>query len=154
MGLGAIALASLSALPSALMAEPAPSQVIAADAAYSLAQSGEIILIDIRTPEEWLQTGVAEGAIALDMRTQDFVPALVSLRKANPETPLALICRTGNRSEYVVRALADQGFPGLADVGEGMAGGPRGQGWIPRGLPIYEGTSANVEARLAAQMPG
>ena len=121
--------------------------------ALEASRSGEIILIDIRRPEEWLQTGVAEGAIGLDMTTESFVQDLVALRQANPDTPLAMICRTGNRTGHVTSVLARQGFPGLIDVKEGMVGGRYGLGWLKHGLPTYEGTAENVTARTKATLP-
>ena len=120
------------------------------DAAYDAVQKGDIILIDIRRPDEWAETNVAEGAVALDMREENFVPTLVALRRANPDKPIALICRTGARSGYVTKALAAQGFPGLVDVNEGMVGGTNGPGWLKRGLPTYEGSRVNVTARRRA----
>ncbi len=133
-----------------LTAQPAfaAETVISTPDAYVAAKSGNIILVDIRTPPEWAQTGIAEGAIALDMTDKSFVDSLVKLRAAYPEKPIALICRTGNRSGYVFDALNQQGFTGLVDVSEGMAGGPNGKGWIPRGLPIYAGNKAEIETRL------
>jgi rhodanese-related sulfurtransferase len=122
-------------------------------AAYEAAQKGEIILIDIRRPDEWAETNVAEGAVGLDMRDKEFVSTLVSLRRANPDMPIALICRTGTRTGYVTKALAAQGFPGLVDVSEGMAGGPDGPGWLKRGLPTYEGSLAKVKARRKMLLP-
>lgn len=123
------------------------------DAAHKAALAGEIILIDIRRPDEWLDTNVAEGAIGLDMRADDFVPTLVALRRANPDTPIALICRTGNRTGHVTRVLANQGFPGLVDVDEGMEGGRNGPGWLKRGLPTYAGTPENVVIRTKLIVP-
>lgn len=135
------------------VAQAAPSSKMAADDAHEKALSGEIYLIDIRTPEEWAETGIGQGAIALDMRGEDFVNTLVSLRNDNPEKPIALICRTGNRTGYVVDYLASRGFPGLVDVAEGMAGGPNGTGWLNRGLPVYAGTKELIEENLTAIMP-
>ncbi len=163
----ALALAGAAMLAAALAASPAtrlqaqqastpgtaPFYQITATEAYEKAQGGEIVLVDIRTPEEWAETGIGEGAIPLDMRADDFVKQLVALRRANPEKPIALICRTGNRSQFVVSALAGQGFPGLVDVSEGMAGGPRGKGWIPTGLPTVPGTPENIAAILAEKLP-
>lgn len=146
-GLGALSLSLPGARPA--MAGPAEASKMSPDIAHAKALAGEIILVDIRTPEEWLQTGLGEGAVGLDMTAQNFVMELVDLRKNNPETPIALICRTGNRSGFVVGELARQGFPGLVDVSEGMAGGPNGQGWIPRGLPVYPGTPESVAGKLA-----
>ncbi|PIE16538.1 MAG: sulfurtransferase [Rhodobacterales bacterium] len=124
------------------------SQIIGAPEAYQQAKAGEIILVDIRTPQEWRQTGVGQGAIGLDMSAPDFVESLVKLRQSYPAKPIALICRTGNRSGYVFDALEQQGFPGLQNVAEGMAGGPNGKGWLKRGLPVYKGTLANIKKRL------
>jgi len=117
--------------------------------AHMAAVAGDIILVDIRTPPEWAETGIGEGAIALDMTTgQEFVNSLVKLRKAFPEKPIAVICRTGSRSTNVYDILSKQGFPGLVNVPEGMAGGRNGKGWIPRGLPTYPGTKEEIEKRL------
>lgn len=121
-----------------------------APTAHEKAMAGEIILVDIRTPPEWAQTGIGEGALAINMRDPEFVKALVVLRQLNPEKPIALICRTGNRSGYVVKALAQQGFPGLVDVPEGMAGSKAGPGWLKRGLPTYPGKKEEIVKRLKA----
>ena len=150
--LGAPRLA-LAAHAGGATADPAEVTTMPADAAYEAAKAGEIFLIDIRRPEEWLETRVGEGAIGLDMRDEGFVPALVALRQANPDKPIALICRTGSRSNYVVTALAKQGFPGLVDVTEGMVGGPNGPGWLTRGLPTYPGDFATVVQRRLSVLP-
>ncbi len=144
---GAVVGLSLTTQPAS-----ASETVISAPDVYVAAKSGNIILVDIRRPEEWAQTGIAEGAIALDMTEKTFVDSLVKLRAAYPEKPIALICRTGNRSGYVFDALNQQGFPNLLDVSEGMVGGPNGKGWGPRGLPTYAGTKAEIEPRLKAVM--
>lgn len=138
-----------------LSAQPvkAAETVISTPDAYVAAKAGNIILVDIRTPPEWAQTGIAEGAIALDMtKGQEFVKELTKLRDIHPDKPIALICRTGNRSGHVFKILNKQGFPGLMDVSEGMAGGPNGKGWIPRGLPVYAGTDAEITPRLISMM--
>lgn len=131
----------------------APVTRMSPDEAYAAAAAGDIFLVDIRRPEEWQQTGVAEGAIGLDMTRDNFVPSLVTLRRAAPDKPIAVICRTGNRSDYVTKALAAQGFPGLVDVSEGMVGGRNGPGWLKRGLPVYVGSQANVASRRSAILP-
>lgn len=133
--------------------EAEPTSIMTPTEAHDQALSGEVILVDIRRPDEWLETGVGEGAIALDMRTDEFVSQLVTLRRANPDTPIALICRTGNRSKFVVSTLAGQGFPGLVDIAEGMVGGRNGAGWVPTGLATYAGTPENIAAELAKQLP-
>lgn len=133
-----------------LTAQPASAAetVISTPDAYVAAKSGNIILVDIRTPQEWAQTGIAEGAIALDLTDESFLSSLNKLRAAYPDKPIALICRTGNRSGGVFAELVKRGYSGFLDVSEGMAGGPNGKGWIPRGLPIYAGNKAEIETRL------
>ncbi len=126
----------------------AAPRVMSAPEAYKAAKSGELILVDIRTPEEWQETGIGDGAIALDMRAADFVQKLVEIRKTYPAKPIAMICRTGNRSTYVTTTLDKQGFPDLVNVAEGMVGGPNGKGWIKQNLPTYPGKKSEIEARL------
>lgn len=125
-------------------------EIMDAPTAHEAANNGEIILVDIRTPEEWAETGVGEGAIALNMLAEDFVPSLVQLRETYPNLPIAMICRTGNRSDRVTTTLAAQGFTSLIDVKEGMVGGRHGDGWLKKGLPIYAGTPDEISARLKA----
>ena len=76
-----------------------------------------------------------------------------ALRKADATKPIALICRTGNRSGRVIQILAKQGFPGLVDVAEGVAGGPRGKGWKPRGLPTYKADITEIMTRRDKVLP-
>lgn len=123
----------------------ADSGHLTAQAAMDGMARGELILIDIRRPEEWQQTGVAKGAWPLDMTARDFGPKLLAVLERNPNRKIAIICRTGNRSNYLRGVLAKNGIKGVLDVAEGMAGGPRGKGWIPSGLPVVSGAEA-VEA--------
>jgi hypothetical protein len=51
---------------------------LSAPEAFTKAQAGEITLIDIRTPREWRQTGVAEGALTIDMTKKTFAINSVS----------------------------------------------------------------------------
>jgi rhodanese-related sulfurtransferase len=50
--------------------------------------------------------------------------------------PIALICRTGNRTTQVHRFLKAQGFTQVYNVREGMAGSGAGPGWLARRLPV------------------
>lgn len=146
----AIAAAGIGATVYAQMSTAGGKVVISPKDAYDRAKSGDIILVDIRTPGEWQQTGIPEGAIALDMQSAEFVQTLAKLREQNPDTPIALSCRTGSRSNYAVTALMQQGFPLLVDAHEGIAGGPAGPGWLAAGLPVYAGTQEEIQKRLKA----
>lgn len=99
-------------------------------------RAGTSILVDVRTPEEWAETGTPKGAVRIDMTSDTFVVQLDALRKANPGKDIDLICRTASRSSYVQRALAASGWKGLVNVRGGMAGSPEGIGWIDAKLPL------------------
>lgn len=109
------------------------------DEAFTKASSGEITLIDIRRPDEWAKTGSAAGAARLDMRREDFIPALDALVQGDRSAPIALICARGVRSDRMSRFLSEAGFTRIIDVPEGMLGSGAGPGWLRRGLPVDEG---------------
>lgn len=76
-------------------------------------QKDGYIVIDIRREEEWIETGIIEGAETITAFAengqlhQDFQEKFFSLVKG-PETPILLYCRTGNRTEMLGNALIDQ----------------------------------------------
>nr|WP_174822788.1 rhodanese-like domain-containing protein [Ruegeria lacuscaerulensis] len=104
--------------------------------AHNQALSGDILLVDIRTPKEWQATGVGEGAHPLDMRRDDFIQALVLLTGGNRDAPVALICARGVRSARMSNRLTEAGFTNVIDVPEGMLGSAAGPGWVRAGLPV------------------
>ena len=111
-------------------------QQITPDEAYAKALAGEIVLIDIRTPEEWADGGLPDVALKNNLYAPDFVQKLLAIRDQNPSTPLALICRTGNRSGRTTAQLYQAGLTNVIDVVEGVAGSGVGPGWFARGLPV------------------
>ena len=107
-----------------------------APSAFQRVEAGEILLIDIRRPDEWDATGSPKGAQRLDMRRPDFVDALDALAKGDRSRPIALICARGVRSARMANLLTKAGFAQIFDVPEGMLGSSEGPGWITRGLPV------------------
>ncbi|WP_299610258.1 rhodanese-like domain-containing protein [uncultured Tateyamaria sp.] len=103
--------------------------------AHVAALSGDVLLIDIRRPDEWQRTGVGEGAVPLDMRRDDFTDALLARMDGRTDTAVALICARGVRSRGLTRRLTGAGFTNIIDVPEGMLGSGAGPGWLKRGLP-------------------
>lgn len=102
--------------------------------------TGEVTLIDIRTPEEWRQTGVPRDAKLVNMvhpgGADGFVSEILDQVGGDTAAPIALICRTGNRTTQVQRLLVSRGFSQVYNVTEGMVGSSAGPGWLKRGLPI------------------
>jgi rhodanese-related sulfurtransferase len=109
---------------------------LSAPEAHKRAQAGQLTLVDIRRPEEWRQTGIAQGAARIDMRRPDFVDALLRQVNGDMNAPVGIICRTGNRTTQVQKALQDRGFKQVYNIREGMAGSGAGPGWIRQGLPV------------------
>ncbi len=79
-----------------------------------IVQSG-IKIIDIRTEQEWQQTGIVKDSVQItffDARgnydAQKFLDRLSSYVKKGEE--FALICRTGNRTTAVSDFLGKQGY--------------------------------------------
>lgn len=122
----------------------AEQQIWSAPDARAALAKGEMVLVDIRSPGEWAQTGVAEGAVALTMHSPQFARQITTLLNAQKDKPVGLICATGGRTAYVVSFLAKNGFPGVIDVSEGMIGNTRGAGWIARGLPLISAKEAQA----------
>ena len=118
----------------------ADPRVLGADRAYALAQGGQRLLIDVRTPGEWRQTGLPAAAVEVSLHHEDglegFVRSVLAAVDGDRAAPIALICRTGNRSRLAHELLIAHGFTDVLDVSEGVMGGQNGPGWMARGLPM------------------
>lgn len=88
-------------------------------------------LIDLRTVGEWQQTGVVEGSqliMLYDERgradPEQWMKQVEQV--ADPAKPIALICRTGNRTGKAAQMLA-QKYPGrtIYNVRDGITGWAR-----------------------------
>jgi rhodanese-related sulfurtransferase len=129
-------LAALAAVPaSAAMAQTSPVN-IAPDEAHRLAAEKKVLLIDIRRPDEWAETGVGEHAVKIDMEDPMFATKLNAAMGGDRTRPVALICRTANRTRVVQQALMQHGYTRVINVEGGMVGNAADRGWIARGLPV------------------
>lgn len=122
----------------------AQSPIMSAPDAQTAVDAGAMILIDIRSPQEWTDTGIAKGAWPVSMHTPGFGPELAAILRKFPDRKVGLICATGGRSGYVTKVLEKNGINGIIDVSEGMLGNPRGPGWIARKLPIVDLATAQT----------
>mgnify|MGYP000134804101 CR=1 FL=1 len=125
---------------SAIAGAQNPEAEISAADTYELMQQGDLTLIDIRRPEEWRQTGVAQGAKRINMLhpkgLQGFAQAVYDAVGGDLDAPIALICRTGSRTSRIQPILAQVGFTNVRHVPEGTLGNRTTPGWIEQGLPI------------------
>ena len=129
--------AALAAAPATVHAAGDPAQMSAPEA-LEAATRGEAVLVDIRSREEWQQTGLAEPALPISMHEGGFVQKLLEAMDGDPSRPVAIICATGGRTRYLQNVLTSNGFSNIIDVSEGMMGSPAGPGWLKRGLPVKQ----------------
>lgn len=123
----------------AIMATPVVAQqvqLISPQDAHEKQQAGEIALVDVRTPAEWADGGVAEGAELIAMQDPALGTKLDALTGGDRTAPIALICRTGARSGAVAAAMAKAGYTNVYSVSGGMLGSSIGSGWQRSGLPV------------------
>ena len=84
----------------------AHAQVLTPDEARSLAERGELTIIDVRLPVEWQRTGLPEGALAISLQDgtlqprAEFVADVLEALANDPTKPVALICASGYRSAF------------------------------------------------------
>jgi rhodanese-related sulfurtransferase len=104
------------------------SIVAPAEAARRVAD-GKAVLVDVREPAEWAETGVAAPAVLLPLSdlTGDRRQWKEFLEK-NRDKELILYCRSGNRSGRAAAILGIEGFK------TANAGGFRD--WLSAGLPV------------------
>jgi phage shock protein E len=75
----------------------------------------ECPVIDVRRPEEFAE-GHLEGALLVEVTARDFEARIREL-DLDPEGPVYLYCRTGNRSGIAARVLRGMGFGKAVNVG-------------------------------------
>ena len=113
---------------------------LSAPDAYAQAQAGKLTLIDVRTPDEWRKTGVAQGALRINMANAQgeagFIRQVEAALGGNRNLPVGLIGLAGNRSANAQKVLRESGFTHVYNIKEGMLGGGAGPGWIARKLPV------------------
>ena len=93
--------------------------------AQALIDAGDVLLLDVRTPEEFAEGHLA-GAENIDFYATDFADQIGAL---DPDKKYVVYCRSGNRSGQATSLMAEQGFTTVADVDGGIVA------WEAAGLP-------------------
>ena len=78
-----------------------------------LAERDDVVIIDVRTPEEYA-AGHLYGAQLIDIQGEDFAGRIAQLE---PDATTFVYCRTGNRSAEAVEMMNQQGFSDVFDAG-------------------------------------
>ncbi len=113
---------------------------LSAPQAHAAVKAGKLVLIDVRSPREWKQTGVPQGAKLVTIHhprgARGFLEDILKAAGGDKSRSIALICAVGNRSSRGKRFLEARGFTNVHDVAEGMLGRGSQPGWLARKLPI------------------
>lgn len=145
----------LAAFPIQLMATSAKGQsrdIWSVTEAFDALLQDRIRLLDIRSSEEWNETGVAEMAWPVSLHEERFSERLLKARNLVDGRPIALICATGGRSGALMNYLRQSGYENFIDVSEGMLGSSAGPGWIKAGLPVVTAQEAITGLPAALQL--
>lgn len=65
-------------------------------------------IVDVRTLEEWENTGTIKDAITFDMRGNRKKNLKKLIEKLDLSKPVAFVCRLGTRSPFLARSLDDE----------------------------------------------
>jgi rhodanese-related sulfurtransferase len=95
-------------------------------ASDALSADAEAQIVDVREPEEWAETGVPEGAVLIPLGELESRAA----SELTADSPVYVICRSGNRSQTGSDILVGLGFPEVYNVDGGITA------WLAAGLPV------------------
>ena len=131
------------------------TEITVQDAYQLLADEPAAVLVDVRTPQEWLLVGVpvldtigkhVRMAMWTEFGTGTPNPQFLDQATGglDPSTPLLFLCRSGVRSQGAAAAASAAGFTTTYNVSEGFEGdlnanGHRATGWKHAGLPWRQG---------------
>lgn len=103
---------------------------ITAQQAHQEVSSGNLILIDVREPNEWADTGCAENASRVALSNHNFVEEVLRLVKNDKDTPIAVSCKSGMRGDEAIKRLKAAKFTNVVNVEGGILK------WISEQLPV------------------
>lgn len=86
-----------------------------------------ITVLDVRTPMEFAQ-GHIDRAVNIDFQGNNFEKEVLDLDK---DAPIAIYCRSGNRSSQAVKVMEKLGFTNLYDMDGGVID------WAAANKPLF-----------------
>ena len=110
-----------AAAPAEAQAAPAAADTVAvrilspSETAAYLAATPEAQVVDVRTPQEIAASGALAEAVVVDFTAPQFAER--AAEALDPDRPVVLYCRSGNRAGQAARVLADLGYPELVNAG-------------------------------------
>lgn len=89
------------------------------------------VVLDVRTQAEHAEGHIPGTHFNIDVLEDSFTET--SLKTLSKDKPVALYCRSGNRSKNAARILAENGYEVL-ELGTGF------RGWVAAGKDVESGT--------------
>ena len=114
----------LSALTASLCLATGATNITSAQARALLAKDRRIVLLDVRTPEEYRQARL-RGALLIPVSQLG-----QRLREIPKDKPLLVYCSVGSRSVAAAGYLSSRGFREVYQMSDGLVG------WYRNGYPI------------------
>jgi len=110
----------------------------------ALAEAGEGIVLDVRTPGE-VADGTIGDASVIDFHSDDFRKKLSLISR---DKPIYVFCRSGGRSGQAAKLMSEMGFAEVVDLKGGIGA------WKQAGYPVTESAagSGNKGAKLEKEL--
>ena len=109
-----------------VLAEPAPKNVTVADAEKLIKADPKVVIIDVRTPEEF-KAGHIPGAKNIDFNGDDFEKQIAALDKSKT---YVVHCAAGGRSAQACKVIEQVKLPSVYHMNEGF------KTWEKAGKPV------------------
>ena len=90
-------------------------------------ENPEVVVLDVRTPEEHAEGFIPGTDYNIDVLQDSYEQ--IATDKLSKDKPVALYCRSGNRSKNAARILAEHGYD-VVELGTGF------KGWVAAGQQI------------------
>ncbi|MFZ9858746.1 MAG: rhodanese-like domain-containing protein [Roseiflexaceae bacterium] len=88
-----------------------PMNISVKDLATRLESDKTLLVLDVRSPEEYTQDGHVPGSVLIPL------PELaMRLNEVPKDRPVACFCRSGNRSQVACDMLRQQGYTNVTNV--------------------------------------
>ena len=95
--------------------KPVITEVTVNQAKTLIKNTKDLIILDVRTPEETAQ-GIIKGAVIIDIARNDFKTKVNKLDKTKP---ILVYCKAGGRSSTATEIMEELGFKKLYNLTDG-----------------------------------
>lgn len=102
-------------------------KIVDADKFAKFIQENDVTVLDVRTPAEHAEGYIPGTDFNIDVLDDSYTR--IATGKLPKEKPIALYCRSGNRSKKAARILVDKGYE-VVELGTGF------RGWVAAGKKV------------------